>query len=61
MGDVATDAGFAHADVDDVGVGGRDGNGANGGALEEAVGDILPVYAAVDCFPDAAAGGAEIE
>ena len=59
--DVAADAGLAHADVDHVGVGRRDGERADGGGLEEAVGDVLPVRAAVGGLPHAARAGAEVE
>ena len=53
--DVAADVGLAGADVDDVGIGRGDGEGADGlGGL--VVEDRLPVDAAVAGFPDAARG-----
>ena len=51
--DVAADVGLAGADVDDVGIGRRDGDGADGrGRL--IVEDRLPGEAAVGRLPDAA-------
>jgi hypothetical protein len=58
---VAANARLAGAGVDHVGIGGRDGHRADGGRLEEAVGDVLPVGAAVGRLPDAARAGAEVE
>src|SRR5579884_1467543 len=49
--DVAADGRLAHADVDHVRVGRGDGDGADRRALEEAVGDVLPVDAAVGGLP----------
>ena len=54
--DVAADVGLAAADVDDVGVGRRDGDGADGGD-GLVVEDRLPVHAAVGRLPDAAGRG----
>ena len=59
--DVDADARLAGAGVDDVGVGGGHGDRAHGGGPEEAVGDVLPVGAAVGRLPDAAGAGAEVE
>src|SRR5215467_5202939 len=61
MGDVAANGRLAHANVDHIGVGWRDGDPANGGAREGAVGDVLPEKTSVRGLPDAAAGGAEVE
>ena len=59
--DVAADAGLAHAGVDDVRVRGRDRDGADRRALEEAVAHVAPVEAAVRRLPHPAAAGAEVE
>jgi hypothetical protein len=61
MRDVAANGGFTHADVDHIGVGGGDGDTADRGALEEAIGDVFPEETAVRSLPDAATCGAEIE
>src|SRR5579884_2058562 len=61
MRDVAANSCLAHASVDDVGIGGGDGYCADGGAFEEAIGDVFPDQAAIDGFPDAATGRAEIK
>src|SRR5258708_2221962 len=61
MRDIAANGRLAHADVDHVGVGGRDGDAADGGASEVAVGDVLPEEPSVHGLPDAATGGAEVE
>ncbi|GBD16895.1 hypothetical protein HRbin26_01805 [bacterium HR26] len=61
VGDVAADAGLAGADIDDVGVGLADGDSADRGALEVAVGDVLPGHPAVGGLPDPASAGAEVE
>src|SRR5579875_549379 len=61
MRDVATNRRLAHPDVDHVGVGRRDGNGTHRGALEKAIGDILPEHAAIGRLPDTAAGRPKIE
>ena len=42
MRDIAANGGLAHANIDHVGVGGRDGDAADRGALEIAIGDVLP-------------------
>ena len=60
VGGITADGAFAGADVDDVGIGGRDGDGADGAEVDVAVGDGLPVVAAVDGFEYAAAGSAEV-
>src|SRR5581483_6037511 len=54
VGDVAADAGLSHAGIDDVRVRLGDGDGADGGGAHEAVGDVLPVGAAVGGLPHAA-------
>ncbi len=61
VGDVAADGRFAHRGVDDVRIGGAEGQPADGCALEEAVGDVFPILAAVGGLPDSAAGRAEVK
>ncbi len=59
LGEIATDAGFAGANVDGVGIGGGDGEGADGRrffVIEEG----LPGESAIGGFPDAATDGAEV-
>ena len=59
--DVAADAGFAGADVDDVRIGFGDGDGADGGrGVFCFVEDGLPVEAAVSGLPDSAGYCAEV-
>ncbi len=58
---VPADARFAGAGVHDVAVGRGDVDRADRGGLEEAVGDVLPVGAAIRRLPHAAGAGAEIE
>src|SRR5271156_1775538 len=59
--DVAAHTGFAGADVDDVGIGFRDGDGADGGrGVFCLVEDGLPVEAAVGGLPDSAGDCAEV-
>ena len=58
--DVAADAGFAHADVDDVGIRLGDGDRADRGAGDQAVGDRRPLRAAIGRLPQAAADRAEV-
>ena len=60
IGNVQANGGFAGAGVDDVGVRGGHRQGADGGGVEEAVGDVLPVGAAVGGFPHSAGHGSEI-
>ena len=60
MRGIAADVRLAHADIDDVGVGFGNSDGAHRSGLELAVGDRHPVHAAIDGFPDSAAGGAEV-
>ncbi len=57
---VAAQLGFAHADVDHVGVGFRHRHGAHGGTFQLAVGHGMPGQAAVGSLPQAAAHRAEI-
>ena len=57
----AADGVLAHADVDDVRVGGRDRDRADRRGLHLAVGDVGPRAAAVGGLPDAAADAAEVE
>ena len=61
VGEVDADACLAHAGVNDVGVGLGYGDRAHGGGVEVAVGDVLPVRAAVGGLPDPAADRAEVE
>ena len=61
VGDIDADGGFAHASVDDVGVGFRQRQRADRGGVEVAVRDILPILPGVFGFPDAAGAGAEVE
>jgi hypothetical protein len=58
--DVAANARFAHADVNDVGIRFGDSDGADRRALQLSVGDRRPVGAAVDRFPQTAADRAEV-
>src|SRR5205823_6437849 len=58
---IASDAGFAHAGVDDVGIGFGDGDGSDGAGAELAVGYRFPARACVGGLPDSAAGCAEVE
>ena len=58
--DVAADARLPHADEDDVGIRLGDGDRADRGALDLAVGHRHPVLAAVGRLPEAAAHGAEV-
>ena len=58
--DVAADARLAHADVDDVGVGLGDGDRADRGAVNLAVGHRRPRLALVGGLPQPAAGRAEV-
>src|ERR1700728_754940 len=60
MGGIATNGAFAGTDVDDVGIGGSDGDGADGAEVDVAIGDGFPGVAAVDGLEDAAAGSAEV-
>ena len=57
---VAAQLGLAHPDVDDVRVRLGDGDRADRGGLEEAIGDGTPRQAAVGRLPQPAAGGAEV-
>ena len=61
VGDVGADGGFSRSGVDHVGIGRGDGQGADGRGVEEAVGDVLPIGAAVFRLPDTARHGAEVE
>ncbi len=64
VGVLAADVGLAGADVDDVGIGGSDGDGsdgADGDAGGGIVGDGEPGAAGVFGLPDAAADGAHVE
>ena len=58
--DVAAQFGFAHADVDHVGIGFGDRHGADRRALQLTVGDRAPGQAAIGGLPQTAAGGAEV-
>ena len=58
--DVAADAGFAHADVDDVRIRFGHGDRADRRTGDQAVGDRRPLRAAVGRLPESAAGGAEV-
>ncbi len=57
---VATNARLAGANVDDVGVGGGDGDTADRPGAEVLVGDRLPRHPAIHGLPNAAAGGAHV-
>ena len=61
VGHVPADAGFPHAGIDDVGVGGRDGDGAHRGGVEVPIGDVLPVGAAVGGLPHPPGARSEVE
>ncbi len=61
VGDVGTDAAFAHADVQHVRVGRRNGDRADRGALEEAIRNVRPVNAPVGGLPHAATGRSEVK
>src|ERR1035437_3231469 len=58
--DVAAQLGFAHADVDHVGVRFRHRHGAHRGTFQLPVGDRTPSEAAIGGLPEAAAGGAKV-
>ena len=60
-GDINADGGFAAAGVDDVGVGRRHFQRADGRGREIAIADVFPVLAGIGGLPDAAADAAEIE
>src|SRR5579872_6030739 len=60
LDDVAANVRFACADVDDVRARRSDGDGADRGARDEAVGDGAPRIAAVGRLPQAAAGRAHV-
>src|SRR5438067_8776026 len=61
MRDVAANARLARARIDDVWIGVRHRQSANRRGCEEAIGDVLPVGAAVRGFPDATTAATEIE
>ncbi len=61
MGDVAANGCFAHADIDDVGIGGGDCNRADRCTLKEAIRNVFPGDTAIGCFPDATTRGAKIK
>ena len=61
VGDVDADRRLAGAGVDHIRIGGRDRDRADGRGGEEAVGDVAPIGAGVDGFPDAAGASAEVE
>ncbi len=61
MGDVAADGGLAGADIDHVGIRRRDGNGADRGGGEEAIGDVLPVGTAIGGLPDPSGTATKVE
>ena len=61
MRDIATNRDFAHTDIDDVRVALRHRDGTDRGALEVAVGDVLPEDAAIFGLPDTATRRAHIE
>src|SRR5262249_43695676 len=61
VGDVAANAALSGADVDHVGIGRGDGDGADGRGPEEAVGDVLPRRPPVGGLPHPARAGAEVE
>ena len=60
-GDIDADGGLARAGIDDIGVGGRHFQRADGRGGEVAVADILPVLPGVGGLPDAATDAAEVE
>src|SRR5579871_5309848 len=57
---VAADVRLAHADVNDIWIGFRNSDGAHRSGFELAIRNRLPGYAAIDGFPNSAAGGAEV-
>ena len=59
--DINADGGFAHAGVDDVGIGFRHRQRPDRRRLEIAVGDVLPILSGVFGLPDAASAGAKVE
>src|ERR1051326_6193078 len=61
VGDAVADARFAHADVYDVRIGGRNCDCTHRRPLEEPVADVSPVQSSVRALPNAATTGAEIE
>ena len=60
IGSIAAHAGFAHAGVDDVGVGFGDRDRAHRAGVELAVGDGQPGCSGIGGLPNTAAGGAEV-
>src|SRR5262245_24790895 len=58
--DVAADARFTHADVDDFRVRFTDGHGADGGAADLAIGDWGPGVATVHRLPEPSASSPEV-
>ena len=58
--DVSADAGFPHADEDNIGICFGDGDGAYRGALDLSIGDRIPRLPAIDRLPQSAADGAEV-
>ena len=52
---VTADTRLPHADIDDIGIGRRDVDGADGARIEGPVGDIAPVDAAILRLPHTAA------
>ena len=61
VADVGSEAGFPSSHVNDVGIGAGDGDGAHGGDVEEAVGDVSPIGPTIGGLPDPAGAGAEVE
>ncbi len=57
---VAANASLAGADVDDVGVGGSDGDAADRPGAEEFIGDGFPRHPAIHCLPHTAACGTHV-
>src|SRR6516165_6512266 len=60
LNDVAAQLRFAHADVDNIGVGWRDRYRADRGALKKGIGNRVPGGSPVSGSPKPAASGAEI-
>ena len=61
VGDLTADIGLAGSDIDDVGIGGRDGYGADGADGNALVADGIPRAAGVLSLPQASAHRAHVE
>ena len=60
LNDVAADVRFTRADVDDVGVRGGDGDGADRRVVDQGIGHRLPRHAGIGGLPQSTARGAHV-